>query len=125
MTPEQITIVTTLLEFLSKWPAWVGMIAICIIGPWIAMLLLIRIIERNQERRLNIVVGMYESNVKLVEFAEGIGKDYKELALMVNTALTTLVTLIEKNMYCPLVRNDRLRDIIKMLINEDKKEGRG
>lgn len=125
MTPDQLAVATTVLNFLSKWPIWALLLIACVIGPWLAIVFLVRIIERNQEKRLGKVIGMYESNVKLVEFAESIGSDYKQLALMVNTALTTLVTLIEKNMYCPLVRNDRLRDIITLLMNEDKKKEKG
>jgi hypothetical protein len=125
MTPEQIAILTSFLALLSKWPVWAGLILTCVIGPWAAMGVYIRIIERNQEKRFTEFLSRYEANIGLVKFSETVSQDYKELALMVNTALTTLVKLIENNLYCPLVRNDRLRDVISKLVNEDRKSGGG
>jgi hypothetical protein len=125
MTPEQLTILTALVGLLKVWPVWAGLIVVCVISPWVAIIMLVRMIERNQETRFNAMVAtskqqfddvvrtmqrqfeetlaMYKNNVKLVEFAEQISADYKELALMVNTALTTLTELIRNNLYCPVM----------------------
>jgi len=116
MTPaEQTALISALLALLNKWPVWASILVVIVVGPWIANGLSLRIIERNQERRFNEVVNAmkiansesearYANNVELVKFAEQIGKDYKDLALMVNTALITLTELIRNNLYCPLVR---------------------
>ena len=126
MTPaEQTALISALLTLLNKWPVWASILVVIVIGPWIAQGISLRIIERNQERRFNEVVSAmqlankesearYTNNIKLVEFAEQIGKDYKELALMVNTALTTLTELIRNNLYCPLVRKSVKSETIEI-----------
>ena len=132
MTPaEQTALISALLALLNKWPVWASILVVIVVGPWIAQGIFIRIIERNQEKRFNEVVSAmqlavkeaesrYSNNVKLVEFAEQIGKDYKELALMVNTALTTLTELIRNNLYCPLVRKTVKSETIE--INQRREE---
>ncbi|MDA8082297.1 MAG: hypothetical protein M0024_01400 [Nitrospiraceae bacterium] len=126
VTPaEQTALISALLTLLNKWPVWASILVVIVIGPWVAQGISLRIIERNQERRFNEVVSAmqlankesearYANNIKLVEFAEQIGKDYKELALMVNTALTTLTELIRNNLYCPLVRKSVQSETIEI-----------
>lgn len=126
MTPaEQTALISALLALLNKWPVWASILVVIVVGPWIAQGIFLRIIERNQEKRFTEVVSAmqlavkeaetrYANNVKLVEFAEQIGKDYKELALMVNTALTTLTELIRNNLYCPLVRKTAKTETIEI-----------
>lgn len=126
MTPaEQTALISALLALLNKWPVWASILVVIVVGPWVAQGIFLRIIERNQEKRFTEVVSAmqlavkeaetrYANNVKLVEFAEQIGKDYKELALMVNTALTTLTELIRNNLYCPLVRKTAKTETIEI-----------
>jgi hypothetical protein len=102
MPPDQISIITALLnvfKFLSSWP-FALLLFILVIGPWVLSLLL----AGMQGKRFEAVVKMYENNVKLVESYQTTAGDLKEIVVMNAQAMTRLCDSIEKNQFCPVVR---------------------
>lgn len=88
MTPQEITVLASLMEIvksLSGWPFALFFLVV-IIGPWVfAMLLMYAFRKRFEE-----VVRMYENNVSLVDKYELIAKDMKSVVIA-NTAAITRV----------------------------------
>lgn len=102
MAPEQISIITTLLnvfKFLSSWP-FALLLFVLVIGPWVLSLLLAGV----QNKRFEAVVKMYESNVKLVEAYQQTAGDLRKIVIMNTQVVTRLCDDIERNQFCPMVR---------------------
>jgi len=57
--------------------------------------------------RFEAVVDMYESNVRLVEKYEELGGDLKDVIILNTETITTLVSEINSNQYCPMVRMEK------------------
>lgn len=97
MSPEQVSVLTNLLgmfKLLSGWP-FALFFFLMVIGPWVLSLMLFY----SQRKRFEAVVGMYESNVKLVEKYEKIACDLKDIVIMntqAQTALTEVIRQINK-----------------------------
>jgi len=100
MTPEQLTALTGFLNLLSNWPVWASMIVVCVVGPWIALLLL----SRGQEKRFSEQKQMYDSNVELVKTTQILAKDLKEIITYNTQVMTQVRDIAENNLYCPLNR---------------------
>lgn len=103
MTPEQAALVTTLLaatEKISSGPIW-SIIFFLVVGPWVLALVL----SYNSQKRFESVVGMYDSNVKLVESYEKLAWQLTDVLTLNIEVQTRLVEKIEKNMFCPAVRD--------------------
>lgn len=104
MTPEQVTILTSLITIfktLSTWPV-ASIIFIMVVGPWVVSLILAEGFRRRFER----VVKMYESNVRLVEKYESIAMDLKDVVMVNTNTFATLTESIKHNQFCPIVRKD-------------------
>lgn len=105
MSPDQISVVTTLLTLIGKLSGWpfAVLLFIYVIGPWLLAMLL----SHFQGKRFESVVRMYENNVKLVEDYEALSKDLKEIIIMNTQAVTKLNDGIEQNQFCPMVRLEK------------------
>lgn len=95
MSPEQITILTSLVslvKMLSSWPMLAIILAI-IVGPWVMSLM----IADGYRKRFEQVVKMYESNVRLVEKYECLADDLKDVVIMNTQSATHLADVIKAN----------------------------
>ena len=93
MTPDQITILASLLSILkimSSWPFGI-LILMVVIGPWVLSLIL----AYSHKKRFEAVVRMYENNVDLVCKYEDVAKDMKEVVIMNTQTITRLVDRID------------------------------
>ena len=92
MSPEQISILTTLLGILralSGWPFALLFFGL-VIGPWVLALFL----AYSYRKRFEAVVDMYESNVRLVQKYEQVASDLKDVVILNTQTMTTLVESI-------------------------------
>ena len=93
MSPEQVSILTTLLgviQAVSSWPF--GVIAfLFLIGPWLLNLFLAYFFKRRFEE----VVRMYENNVSLVKNYEKVSGDLKDVIILNTQTMTTLIETIK------------------------------
>jgi hypothetical protein len=95
MSPQEITVLMTLLSVmksLSGWPFGI-LIFMFVIGPWLLAVLL----AYSYRRR-------YESNVRLVEDYNSISGDLKDVVMLNTQTISTLIEDIRTNQYCPQVR---------------------
>ncbi len=102
MTPEQISVLTsivTLVKMLSSWPV-IGILLLMIVGPWVMAMFLFSFTSK----RFEAVVSMYESNVKLVEQYEKVSKDLKDVVMVNTSTFSKLTEAIKGNQFCPIVR---------------------
>lgn len=105
MTPDQISALASLLALIktmSGWPFGIFFLLI-IVGPWVLALIL----AYSHRVRFEAVVDMYESNVRLVEKYEELGGDLKDVIILNTETITTLVSEINSNQYCPMVRMEK------------------
>ncbi len=110
MEPAQITAlvnsVATLVSVTGATPYFT--VALCVfLAPWIVLVF----ISFSQHKRFEAVVTMYNNNFKQVEVTQNLVGDFKNMArderdlvIMATTALSTMNSAIENNMYCPIVR---------------------
>ena len=105
MTPEQVSVVATLINILDKVSGWpFGLILFSVIvGPWLMAVLL----AWQQSRRFEAVVKMYEDNVVLVEKHEEVCSDLKSVIMLNTQVLTTVEKDIKSNQFCPMVRLEK------------------
>jgi len=92
VSPEQISILTSLLAVLRALSGWpFALLFFClIIGPWLLALLM----AWSYRKRFEAVVDMYESNVRLVEKYEQTACDLKDVVILNTQTMTTLVEKI-------------------------------
>lgn len=104
MSPEQISVITSLinlLQMLTEWPV-LSVVFLLIIGPWVMSIL----IAAGYRKRFEAVVDMYESNVRLVEKYEKIASDLKDVVMVNTSTFATLTEAIKHNQFCPIVRKE-------------------
>jgi len=92
VSPEQVSILTTLLAILkalSGWPFALLFFGL-VIGPWV----LATFLAWSYRKRFEAVVDMYESNVRLVEKYEQTASDLKDVIILNTQTMTTLVEKI-------------------------------
>ncbi len=102
MTPDQVSMITSIaaiVKLLSAWP-FMGLLFMLIIGPWLMALLL----YVGQQKRFESVVIMYKNNVELCEQVTDIAKDLREVVMLNTQQSTVLSEEIKQNQYCPLIR---------------------
>lgn len=104
MTGDQIAILNTIAAILDKIGSWPlpTILVVLVAGPWLAMIA----VTLMQSKRFEAVVKMYENNVKLVEALEKIAGEQQEVILLNTQKMTHVGTMIENNLYCPLVRKN-------------------
>lgn len=102
MTPEQVSVITAIsaiLEKIGTMPIF-SLIAIVVIGPWVAMFF----VSRGQEKRFDAVAQMYKDNVKLVECYEAIARNLQDLVITNVQSMQDMKGKIDNNLFCPLIR---------------------
>lgn len=131
MTPQDIAGAKVLLDLMAAIGAWpLGLVLLlAILGPWIALFLAVRSLERRasqheldtvkavasirelfqsaldrHEARHAEVVRMYENNVELVRTVVKIAQDETGIIHLNTQAMTSLVDHIKNNFHCPLSR---------------------
>lgn len=104
MTPEQIAALTAISGIVSKVGTWpIGsIIAAVVFGPWLAM----GLISRSIEKRHAAAIKMYEENVKLVVAYEDIAKGLQSIIVLSTQTMTSVKTSVDNNLFCPLMRKD-------------------
>ena len=90
------------MEMVSGWP-FATLILIMVIGPWVCAILLFF----GHQRRFDAVVKMYEANVELVNDYKGLAVDVHDVVILNTQVLQQLVSDVEKNQFCPLVRKEQ------------------
>ena len=93
MTPEQISIITSVATIVDKMGSWPfgAILAFATLGPW----LILFFVARGQERRFEAVRQMYENNVKLVEGFEKLSNEQQDLIILNTQAMTEVKNLIK------------------------------
>lgn len=102
MSPEQISLLTSLvavIKMLSNWPFAI-FAAILIIGPWLLAVML----AYKDRQRFEAVVTMYEKNVELVHDYHDLAKNLRDVVMINTQTFTTLSEAIKSNQFCPVVR---------------------
>lgn len=102
MTAEQIGALATILHEFGHWPL-TTVLAVLIAGPWIAM----GLVARSIERRHDAAVKMYEENVKLVLNYEKVAEGLHEILVLSTQTMTQVKDKIDANLYCPMMRKDQ------------------
>jgi len=115
MSPDQVSILTSLLgaiKLFSNWPFAVFFFML-IVGPWMMSLMLFYSQRKRYETDMSEMRRMYENNVKLVEDFHtlgvqygGMARDLTEVVMMNTQAMTTLTDAIKGNQFCPVVRRE-------------------
>ena len=102
MTPEQVSIITTVATIMSQIGTWpVGTVVVAIaFGPWIMMFL----IARGQEKRFDAVTKMYENNVELVKAYEGVAKILHDTVVFNTQIMTQVKDTADNNLFCPILK---------------------
>ena len=132
MTPEQMTtvgVLASLIQTVGPWP--LGVLTMCIfLGPWIALLMISRAQDGRAskhdkrslemvaaikeefseakavyEKRFESVVNMYERNVELVDAYNKHTGQLTEILTLNIQVQTELVENIEKNRFCPVLKD--------------------
>jgi len=112
MTPEQISLVGTLVGLVDKVNGWQlsTILFMVLVVPWLCLIAAVYMLNKRFEE----MAEMYENNAVLVEKNEELTVDYKEQnkeqkdIIMMNTqAITRLTEAIEKNQFCTALRLDK------------------
>ena len=93
MSPDQVTILASLLsalKIMSSWPFGV-LIFMVVIGPWVLAMTL----AYSHKKRFESVVRMYENNVDLVKKYEDVACDLRDVVIMNTQTITRLVDRLE------------------------------
>ena len=88
MTPQEVSVlasVLSLIKAVSGWPFAIFFFT-AMVGPWIFAMALMY----SFRKRFEAVVGMYESNVRLVEKYEDIAKDLQSVIVLNTQTMTQL-----------------------------------
>lgn len=111
MTPQDVaafTAVAALVRDLGSWPI-VSVIAVFVLGPWVAMIYL----ARSAEKRHAAALKMYEDNVVLVTGYADACRRWEKISeallgvVSLNTqSQTTLKETIRHNEFCPISRKE-------------------
>ena len=102
MTPEQVSILTTVATILNQIGTWpVGTVLVTIaFGPWVMMFW----ISRAQEKRFDAVSKMYENNVELVKAYEQVSKRLHDTVVFNTQTLTQVKDIADNNLFCPILK---------------------
>ena len=94
MTPEQISALTAIAAIFSQIGTWPIGSVICavVFGPWVILVA----VSRSMEKRHEVAMKMYESNVKLVESYDQMAKEQAD-TIRLSTAVTTELTTYLKS----------------------------
>ena len=124
MSSQEVALLTTVIQAILKvggWPA--ALLITMFLGPWIMALLLVLFLERGHSRRIESITDnqnkrieaiaeqhrevsqMYKNNVVLVESVQQLAGRMDELIMINTRAMTRLEENIEKNWFCPIVRD--------------------
>jgi len=100
MIPEQVSALIALVAFVDKVSSWpLGTVFfLVIVGPWLLALIL----AYSARKRFEVVVRMYENNVRLLERNQELAGDLKEIIIMNTQAMAQLTAAIDGS------RNPRL-----------------
>ncbi|HEX9078091.1 MAG TPA: hypothetical protein VF795_00805 [Desulfuromonadaceae bacterium] len=106
MSPEQISALTAIAAIISKVGTWpIGsIIAAVVFGPWVAM----GLIARGIEKRHAAVVAMYEANVVLVENYEKVVGEQADTIRLSTAASTELLTFLKTRPPC----HERIKEMV-------------
>jgi hypothetical protein len=104
VTPDQIAALTAIAAIMSKVGTWpIGSIIAAIsFGPWIAM----GLISRSMEKRHAAALRMYEENVKLVICYEKVAEGLQDIIVLSTQTMTQVKDRIDANLFCPIMRKD-------------------
>lgn len=97
MTPQEVTLLASILEIIkgmSGWP-FALLLFILILGPWILAMGLVYSFRRYFEKRFEAVVDMYESNVRLVEKYEQVANDLSSVVMMNTQTMTRVCDAVQ------------------------------
>ncbi|WP_028320389.1 hypothetical protein [Desulfatiglans anilini] len=108
MSPDHISIISSILSLLNKMGGWsVGLVAsitlIVMIGPWLLSLHL----AFSERQRFEAVVRMYENNVDLLKTTQNLAQDLKEIIITNIQGMTKIMHEMETNQYCPMMRLEK------------------
>lgn len=105
MTPDQaaaLPAIASIIAQIGTWPIG-AFIAAMILGPWIAMFL----VSRSMEKRHEAALKMYESNVKLVVNYEKIATEQVDTIRLSTGATTELTTWLKTRTPCHALMSRR------------------
>jgi hypothetical protein len=104
VTPDQIAALTAVAAIVSKVGTWpIGsIVAAVVLGPWCAMGLL----SRSMEKRHSAALKMYEENVKLVIGYEKLAEGLQSIIVLSTQTMTQVKDKIDANLFCPVMRKD-------------------
>jgi len=104
VTPDQIAALTAIAAIMSKVGTWpIGsIIAAIAFGPWIAM----GLISRSMEKRHAAALRMYEENVKLVICYEKVAEGLQDIIVLSTQTMTQVKDRIDANLFCPIMRKN-------------------
>lgn len=126
MTPDQINAVSAIaiiLKAMGGLPIW-GIAFFILVGPWVGMIVItgsmskrndkqarefqdhVAAIVNSQDKRFEEVVRMYENNVRLVTDYSSLAGDLTGIITLSTRTLEGLVSKIDNNQFCPVVRKE-------------------
>ncbi len=105
MAPDALHTLTAICSVLEKVGTWpIGtVLLIVLIGPWVFAM----IVSRAEERRVEALKQMYESNVELVKDYHKLAEDLTETVRLNTAQWSSALGKIDTNQFCPLNRTKK------------------
>lgn len=105
MTPQDVAALSALASIFKEVGSWplISVFLAVILGPWLGMALFFVVMSRRHDK----MVQMYEANVTLVETTQKLAEGWQDVVVLSTQIMTKVLTAVESNLFCPLMRKDR------------------